>query len=571
MKMAMYLFVSVLLGCSVVDATERQILACDTTTGFGTSGGVSPSIASTHVEGSGAVRVTVTGTGYTYKALAAGDQGTFWNSYDAIALKVRGQSGAQWGVIDIWYDSAAYSHYYATFPIEVGTWTEVVIPWNEFTQRNFAGPIENHRAEVFGISFRNVLAHDESAPLGVAPAQVYDVDDIRLIDGISVTTPANGTGDLRNTVAKMVAQQPVTIVVMGASITWGLKLQPNQQTNRWSSQLQTLLRNHYGYSNINIINTAVGGHNSWEGAISLGYDVYSHANIDLVIVGDYYYNDYDDAIAHGGAPEVADNFGRIFDMLLSHGFYSKSFPAHETLFCNGGLHAEPGNLNRNDAYLAAVEAEVTARNIPTANYYYPLQALGATYLSTNYYVYSGDYAHPNTAGHTYIADKIYNAIINAGGPTGNPVSVSASSVSFSAPVGSVTPVTQTITLTNTSGGSITVTPSNGGAVWLNAGTAVTIPSGSTATLTFTADPSGLNGTFTATITLTNSTSGVRTLPVSFTVGTTAAAAKGKSGGCDLVAGQGALTSSRATGTVVLLVGLLIFMGVVGARLRSKLL
>ncbi|HTL52076.1 MAG TPA: CIA30 family protein, partial [Planctomycetota bacterium] len=460
MKMAMYLFVIALIGCSSAAATERQILSCDTTTGFGTNGGVAPSTAPTHVEGSGAVRVTVTGTGYTFKALAAGDQGSFWNSYNGIALRVRGQSGAQWGVIDIWYDSSAYFHYYATFPIDPGVWTDVVIPWNEFTQRNFAGPIENHRAEVFGISFRNVLAHDEAAPLGVAPAQIYDVDDIRLVDGISVTTPTNGTGDLRNTVAKMVAQQPVTIIVMGASITWGLKLQPNQQTNRWSSQLETLLRNHYGYSNINIINTAVGGHNSWEGAISLGYDVYSHGNIDLVIVGDYYYNDYDDAIGQGGPPEVADNFGRVFDLLLSHGFYSKAFPAHETLFCNGGLHAEPGNLNRNDTYLAAVETEVAARNIPTANYYYPLQALGEPYLSTNYYVYSGDYAHPNTAGHTYIADKIYNAIISAGGPVGNPVSVSASSVSFSAPEGSVTPVTRTITLHNTSGGSITVTPSN---------------------------------------------------------------------------------------------------------------
>ncbi|MGH7142781.1 MAG: hypothetical protein ACREJ2_01450 [Planctomycetota bacterium] len=645
MKMAVCIVVSLLLWCTGLQAAQVQIATCDDSTAFSNSGGVAAAAAATHHEGTGAVQITSTAVGTSLYQLPVANQGSFWNSYDGVTFWVKGESGASWGVIELVYDSSNYFRYFATFPIVSGSWTQVTIPWNEFLQRNFCGKIENNLSTVFMVGFTNLLAHDDTTPGGVVPAQVYDVDDIELVSGLSVTTPPNATGDLRKTVAKMIAKQPVTIVAMGASVVWGLKLQPNQDTEHWPTLVQNLLRTHYGYSNINVIDIGIGGGNTFTGELQIGNELLNIANIDMVMMDDWYYNDEGNAVGSSspdGPTEVADNYGRLMDILLNHGFYSYSAytTPFEILYCDGAVNADPANLHLMDPYLNAVVPEATARNIPVADWYHPMQNLGATYIDANYYT-NGDYVHFNAAGHAFVANIVYNKIITLGEPlpgittqpanatvtagatatfsvvatnadsyqweknggpitgataasyttpatvigdngatftvvvtnvTGNttsnnatltvnspanPVTSSASHVDFTAPTGSVTVVTQTITLHNTSGSPITVTPTTAGASWLNIGSAVTIPAGNTVTVTFTADPSGLNGTYTATITLTNSTGEVQSLPVSFTVGASSTTTPVKVGGCDLVTSAGGPTETGALGTTLLLAAFLV--------------
>ncbi|HTL51093.1 MAG TPA: hypothetical protein VL860_00815, partial [Planctomycetota bacterium] len=117
----------------------------------------------------------------------------------------------------------------------------------------------------------------------------------------------------------------------------------------------------------------------------------------------------------------------------------------------------------------------------------------------------------------------------------NPISVSIPSINFNATIGSTTPVNATITLTNGSGSAITVTL-NDGQVWLTeTGTGgVSIPAGGSSTFTVTADPTGLNGTFNGTLTITNTPGGAtQTVPVNFTVSVAGGAKGGKRGGCEI--------------------------------------
>lgn len=120
------------------------------------------------------------------------------------------------------------------------------------------------------------------------------------------------------------------------------------------------------------------------------------------------------------------------------------------------------------------------------------------------------------------------AISNAANLTVNPITTSITVITLNASSGSTTPVVEIFTLTNNSGISITVTPS-AVAVWLTLSAPVTIPPGGTATVTVTADPSGLTGINNALLTLTNSTSEVNTLPMTFTI--TTPPSKGKKSGC----------------------------------------
>lgn len=136
--------------------------------------------------------------------------------------------------------------------------------------------------------------------------------------------------------------------------------------------------------------------------------------------------------------------------------------------------------------------------------------------------------------------------VNAGS---NPVTSTASTVTLNGTVGSTTPISTTFTLTNTSGGAISVTGSDSQAwITVSPSIATSISAGGTLVITVTADPSGLNGTYSGTVTITNSPGGqTRTLPVTFTV--SAASAGGAGGGkrgCT-VGGASSVSAAGAAG------------------------
>jgi len=64
---------------------------------------------------------------------------------------------------------------------------------------------------------------------------------------------------IKNTVNKMNAQQPVTIVVMGASISWGLQTAKSGAGSLAGKNWKACFGINFGYSGITVVNAAVPG------------------------------------------------------------------------------------------------------------------------------------------------------------------------------------------------------------------------------------------------------------------------------------------------------------------------
>ena len=70
------------------------------------------------------------------------------------------------------------------------------------------------------------------------------------------------------------------IVLLGGSTTYNIGIDDNEKT--WAAQLERILRDKYGYKNVEVINAGVGGYNSWETLINLEFRVLD-LDPDLII------------------------------------------------------------------------------------------------------------------------------------------------------------------------------------------------------------------------------------------------------------------------------------------------
>jgi lysophospholipase L1-like esterase len=70
------------------------------------------------------------------------------------------------------------------------------------------------------------------------------------------------------------------IVLLGGSSTYNIGIDDNNKT--WAAQLERILRDKYGYKNVEVINAGVGGYNSWETLINLEFRVLD-VDPDLII------------------------------------------------------------------------------------------------------------------------------------------------------------------------------------------------------------------------------------------------------------------------------------------------
>ena len=416
-------FVLFLVGlCAGVEAGTFQLESCDSTAGWGyAQGGVTVSDSATHQEGSGGLHVDIPAGAGGYRILRelpAGTWGASWTNYHGLRFRVRGDGSARWGIVTL-YETDDWYRFYAPFPMTNGVWTEVTIPWREFVQRHWRGTIEETLDRIQLIGFERVSGYVPAQPPWPEwPAESFDVDDIRLVDGLVLPpTPIPAGTSLDNVRAKLAAQQPVKIVVIGTSFEWGLRL-TDAVHDAYAAVLEDRLRQRYGYLDITVVNHGLRGADSYEGGHNLGLLAWEQEPADLLIVGGFYYNDasdiYDNSdfetvVIPGGPAQSADNFDRLFRTILRRG-------TMDVLFAPTALFAgNPGGLSN---HVAAIRAKADALRIVTADVYGELAPLGANWLQTNYFTYYptlGD-THPNAAGHARIAEIVRDAIVPANGP-----------------------------------------------------------------------------------------------------------------------------------------------------------
>jgi len=495
----------IICGINAAFAAQQVLNTCDSTTGWTT---IAPATVSV-VPGANAnaLRVAFTATNAPNPGggpsagglrLRNTNDDSFYPAggsanYGAIRFWVRGDASTKWGNIMFRY-GANYTRAWALFPVTTN-WTEVTIPWREFLQQNFDGTMDTHYKETFWIEFTSGFSQTYGHPLSGLPAQAYEIDDLRFVDGVSLpATPLPQGNSIKNTVTKMKAKQPVKIVVMGASISWGLQTS-NPAQDHWPLKLQALLRTRYGYTGIDVVNAAIPGFNSWEGACAAGAFIFNQEPVDLVMAADWCYNDFPDTDQQPtGIAQIAENYKAFFGLVLRRG-------NSEVMHIQSGLNCEAGNFNLMDSTNAALSALCDTMNVYKADVYGNFKALGQPFLTANYYTIAGDYAHFNAAGHTKVSEIVRDAIVAAENANNSPVISSATALPASAQLGTAIAFSAVATDADGDPLSYAWTFGNGASA-----------SGANATRTYAA-----TGTFTATVTVSDGKGGTATRNVTVTI------------------------------------------------------
>ncbi|MBZ0290761.1 MAG: hypothetical protein K8I30_24255 [Anaerolineae bacterium] len=121
---------------------------------------------------------------------------------------------------------------------------------------------------------------------------VYSVDEIRKMNVRYVPLPYVGYGlspgfadnnSLGYRGSEITIPKPANtfrIVALGSSVTYGTGLQTDET---YPAQLQTILREEYGYRNVEVINAGVPGYASWEYVIAFSFRILD-LQPDLIIV-----------------------------------------------------------------------------------------------------------------------------------------------------------------------------------------------------------------------------------------------------------------------------------------------
>lgn len=407
MRLTAVLTMVLLCACACIWPAELVLDNADNAAGWTQNGGGSTvTAASTFQEGTGAVHLSITeannswspSTGFYINGALTGAQ---WNSYEGLRFWVKGDGSAQFGIISVIYN-ASYYRYYASFPLTT-SWVEITLPWRNFTQRMMRGAMEDHLAEVHTIQFAHATNIDTGYPAPVpVPAASYDIDNVRLVNGLTLdTTPVASRTSIDNVVAKMRAQQPVKIGWIGASVSWGAQCSVPRDQHNAAYHLQGLLQTEYGYGNITVINKSLGGSSSFSGICNKDRYLNASEPLDLIVFGEYFYNDYGDGTAPTIIDEIEDNHLKAFGLILRE-------RRTDLLYYLSGLHVESGYLTKMDPSATRLRSLCTTMNVKYADVYGAFQALGDTYLLTNYYTV--DAVHYTDAGQVAAAQVVFDTI-----------------------------------------------------------------------------------------------------------------------------------------------------------------
>ena len=394
----------ILLVSVVAGAAELQVNSCDTLPTSKSANSTVSSIAG--MEGAAALRLTMPSTSVDttpYVWYYVGDS-TQWKNYDGVRFWVRSTSGTDWGVMEIIY-SASYYRFFAGFTI-TDTWTEVTIPWREFCQKNYKGTIDsvialpNPNMQVVGF----VVQPSKTKDAADRPAVAYDVDDIRLVDGLALSpTPTPSAPALPISAARAASRQPLKIVVYGDSITYGNQL-PDRTTQAYTALLQTMLRNALGYDEITVVNFGIGGKEYW--AFACNVQDFIAREAPHLIITEFMTNDVNSASGNNPADtsnigNYRDNINRALDIFLR---YNQA----DVAVIVPPPNVTGGKNNILDPWAAQIEAAIAERNLVKLDVYGHFMALSEAELLP---LYVADTVHLSVAGHQEMAEAVYNDLL----------------------------------------------------------------------------------------------------------------------------------------------------------------
>jgi len=213
-----------------------------------------------------------------------------WDEAAGISFWVKGDGSSNWGGLEL-IDASNYALRYGfCFPIDSTEWRKITVPWCDLVPELPAGAPVDARLGYPPSEFGN-LWFGKWCYWGQYPAHSFTIDQIALekdipVDAKDYTPSAAGTPRL---LAKLRAEQPVTIATMGDSLS-----DKRHWANRevlWSQLLAEKLEKQFG-SEVTLVNPAIGGTQLTQNLVLMPRWVQDHPRPDLVTIW-FGFNDFD--------------------------------------------------------------------------------------------------------------------------------------------------------------------------------------------------------------------------------------------------------------------------------------
>lgn len=318
-----------------------------------------------------------------------------WDECNGIALILRGDGSEQFSRVAFGDGGYMYELY---FPLANDEWHELRVHFSELVGVGALYPIGSP-GMLPPSGIRTIQLGDRwhiswnNSPM---PEHSFEIASVRLISDAAEPPPAPSPRPIEEVLRKLRDREPVTIQCMGDSITAGTGL-PDRDSQRYAVLLGEVLRERFGYDEIETYSRAVGGARTphvrhWTPrdfhgvepdlvAIAIGYNDKSGAYEP----GFYRWslNDYIDRIARETEGQAA-----ISPITALPGGY------HRFVMMDDFAQAVRD--------LARERGDVTA--IDLAAQIKPMGRQG-------WMQYLGDMAHPNIEGHEWIANAIANWLV----------------------------------------------------------------------------------------------------------------------------------------------------------------
>lgn len=206
-----------------------------------------------------------------------------WDEADGFSFWVKGDGSDHLGGIEfVWNGDYALRYAYA-FPINSTEWRKITVRWRDLvpeTSNAAALPIDPKRgnapSKLGAIWFGKWWYWRDYA------AHAYTIDDLRLEPSLpQEDEPAQPSAGLARVRAKLARGEPITVVLMGDSLT-DTRHWANREEN-WPAMFQQALLAKY-QTKANLVNTAIGGTELRQNLVLIPRWSVAHADADLVII-----------------------------------------------------------------------------------------------------------------------------------------------------------------------------------------------------------------------------------------------------------------------------------------------
>ena len=349
------------------------------------------------VDGNPAMELTLPAI-ITGAALLDMDESMLLADHQGIRFRVKGEPGKTVmlpvAVAGISSNLGSW-RYTAYVPVEGDAWRTVTLAWKDFVppggveNGEFGAPGALHAGGVGTVVFgdRWQIEHCNRA---IAPYKVT-VDDLTLVKE-AAATPMEKYPDrpLADVIEKMKAGEPVSIICSGDSITAGTAVQ-DADANRYGVKLQEFLRRAFHNDKIQVEVVAVGGARTFDLQVWAGRD-FAGKKPDLVtvLIG------YNDKSAAWSPRYYRKSLETYIDKVKSITGGSPAFLLLATIPGRGVRYTMM------DDFAEEVRKLGQDRGIAVYDLAADFKALPEAEFKANF----ADMAHPNNAGHEFIARKI---------------------------------------------------------------------------------------------------------------------------------------------------------------------